>query len=312
MDRFKQIETFVAVATLGSLSAVARAEGLAPALIGRRIDALEARLGVKLLVRTTRRITLTLEGNAFLEEAQNILRDLEDAEAMVAQGSATPTGHLRLTAPAGFGRRHVAPLLPEFLHLHAGLTASLDLSDRLADLVGERYDCAVRVGDLPESSMIGVRLADNRRVVVAAPAYLARYGAPRTPAELVHHNCLTLGPDGSQSRGWLFKGGEQTVAHRVRGTLACNDGAVLLDWVLQGHGLAWRSWWEVHHDIAHGRLVTVLDEHAAPPNGIYAVFPQRKHLPLRVRVFVDFLRQRFADPAYWRQGAPPLPAAQAG
>lgn len=299
MDRFTQLETFVAVARLGSLSAVARAERLAPAMIGRRIDALEARLGVKLLVRTTRRITLTLEGNAFLEEAQHILRALEDAESMVSQGSATPTGHLRLTAPAGFGRRHVAPLLPELLSRYPRLTASVELTDSLSDLVGGRYDCAVRIGELPDSSLVSVRLADNRRLVVASPEYVERFGAPRTPADLPAHNCLTLGSTGSQDRGWLFKTGDQVGAQRVSGNLACNDGAVLLDWVLAGRGLAWRSWWEVNEALREGRLVSVLDDFAAPPNGIYAVFPQRKHLPLRVRVFVDFLRQHYAAPDYW-------------
>lgn len=299
MDRFTQLETFVAVARLGSLSAVARAERLAPAMIGRRIDALEARLGVKLLVRTTRRITLTLEGNAFLEEAQHILRALEDAESMVSQGSATPTGHLRLTAPAGFGRRHVAPLLPELLSRYPRLTASIELTDSLSDLVGGRYDCAVRIGELPDSSLVSVRLADNRRLVVASPEYVERFGAPRAPADLPAHNCLTLGSSGSQDRGWLFKTGDRVGAQRVSGNLACNDGAVLLDWVLAGRGLAWRSWWEVNEALREGRLVSVLDDFAAPPNGIYAVFPQRKHLPLRVRVFVDFLRQHYAAPDYW-------------
>lgn len=299
MDRFTQLETFVAVATLGSLSAVARAARLAPAIIGRRIDALEMRLGVKLMVRTTRRITLTLEGNAFLEEAQGILRDLEDAESMVSQGSATPTGHLRLTAPAGFGRRHVAPLLPELLNLHPRLSASMELTDSITDLVGGRYDCAVRIGDMPDSSLVSARLADNRRLVVASPAYIRQHGTPRTPADLAGHNCLTLGSSGSQNRGWLFTAGGQVSAQRVSGSLACNDGAVLLDWVLAGRGLAWRSWWEVNDAISRGLLVSVLDDYAAPPNGIYAVFAQRKHLPLRVRVFVDFLRQRYAEPSYW-------------
>jgi len=299
MDRFKELETFVAVATLGSLSAAARAERLAPAMIGRRVDSLEARLGVKLMVRTTRRITLTLEGNAFLEEAQRILRDLEDAESMVSQGSATPTGQLRITAPAGFGRRHVAPLLPAFLDRHERLSASLELTDSITDLVAGRYDCAVRIGDMPDSSLVSVRLADNRRLVVASPDYLAQHGTPRSPADLLAHNCLTLGPSGSQNRGWLFRSGDETVAQRVGGNLACTDGAALLDWVLSGRGLAWRSLWEVNAALRSGRLVSVLDDYAAPPNGIYAVFAQRKHLPLRVRLFVDFLRQQYAQPDYW-------------
>ncbi len=149
VDKLKQIETFVAVATRGSLTAAALAEGVAPAVIGRRIDALEARLGVKLLVRTTRRISLTHEGSAFLEDAQRLLADLANAEASVSAGSLQASGHLRITAPAGFGRRHVAPLVPRFVALHPDVAISLNLSDRLVDLVNEGIDCAVRVGDLP-------------------------------------------------------------------------------------------------------------------------------------------------------------------
>ncbi|MBU4611862.1 LysR family transcriptional regulator [Achromobacter sp. GG226] len=301
MDRFKQLETVVAVATLGSLSAAARAEGVAPALIGRRIDALEARLGVKLLMRTTRRITLTPEGENFIDEARNILRELEDAEAMVAQGGATPTGHLRLTAPAGFGRRHVAPLLPGFLAAYPGVSASLDLTDRLTDLVRERYDCAVRVGDVVDANLVAIHLAENRRVVVASPTYLATHGTPRAPADLLQHNCLTLGAGSSQHRGWLFRQAGENVVQRVNGNLSCSDGAALLDWALAGLGLAWRSLWEVRQALADGELVTVLDDVAAPPNAIHALLPQRKHLPLRVRVFVDYLRQHYTDPRYWAQ-----------
>ncbi len=293
MDRFKQLESYVGVATLGSLSAVARAEGVAPALIGRRIDALEARLGVKLLVRTTRRISLTPEGDTFLEEARNLLRGLEDAEAMVAQDSATPTGHLRLTAPAGFGRRHVAPLLPGFLATYPRLTASLDLTDRLTDLVRERYDCAVRVGDVTDSSLVAIRLADNHRVVVAAPDYLHRHGTPRVPADLLQHNCLTLGAESSQNRGWLFRQGGEPLVQRVNGSLSCSDGAALLDWALAGLGLAWRSMWEVREALDSGALIPVLEDYAAPPNAVQALLPQRKHLPSRVRVFVEYLRAAY-------------------
>ncbi|ARP80966.1 LysR family transcriptional regulator [Bordetella genomosp. 8] len=299
MDRFKQLQTFVDVAALGSLSAAARAEGVAPAMIGRRIDALEARLGVKLLVRSTRRLSLTAEGGTLLEDAQRILRDLNESESLVAQGSARPTGLLRLTAPAGFGRRHVAPLLPGFADQYPDVSVVLDLSDRLVDLIEERYDCAVRIGDLDDSDMVAIRLADNRRVVVAAPAYLERQGIPRTPADLATHHCLSFGNQGNQSRGWLFRVNDQLTPFRVGGRLECSDGSVLHQWTLAGYGLAWRSMWEVQQDLASGRLKTVLDEYCAPPNGIYAMFPERKHMPARVRAFVAMLRQAYADPAYW-------------
>ena len=201
MDRLKQLETFAAAATKGSLTAVANAEGVAPAVIGRRIDALERRLGVKLLVRTTRRLSLTHEGSAFLEDCQRLLADWASAEASVSAGGVKASGHLRITSPAGFGRRHVAPLVPRFLALHPEVNISLNLSDRVVDIVNESFDCAVRVGDLPDSSLVSVRLADNRRLCVATPAYLKRAGIPQHPADLARHECLTLTSDASQTRG---------------------------------------------------------------------------------------------------------------
>ncbi|NYT61361.1 LysR family transcriptional regulator [Alcaligenaceae bacterium] len=299
MDKFKQLKSFVAAASLGSLSAAARAEGVAPAMIGRRINALEARLGIKLLLRSTRRLSLTSEGSEFFEEAQRILRDLNDAEARITQGSVKPSGHLRISAPAGFGRRHVAPLLPDFIANYPNVSLALDLSDRLVDLIEEGYDCAIRIGELNDSQIVGMRLADNQRVIVAAPAYLNRHGRPNTPGDLAQHNCLSFGNQGNQSRGWLLKQDGQVRAVRVKGNVACSDGSVLHQWVLAGLGLSWRSLWEVREDLTKGRLVSVLDEYAAPANGIFAMLPERKHLPLRVRLFVDMLRARYATPSYW-------------
>jgi DNA-binding transcriptional LysR family regulator len=303
MDKFKQVESFVSVAVKGSLTATAHAEGVAPAVIGRRIDALEGRLGVKLLVRTTRRITLTHEGSAFLEDCQRVLADLASAEASVSAGGVKASGHLRLTAPAGFGRRHVAPLVPKFIAQHPDVSVSLNLSDRVIDIVNEGFDCAVRVGDLPDSSLISVRLADNRRLCVAAPSYLERAGAPLHPSELMRHECLTLSSDASQTRGWAFVVNGELTHLRPRGRLDCSDGQVLHDWCAQGLGIAWRSTWEVEAEIASGALRTVLDAFSAPPNGIFAVFPHAKHLPLRVRLWIDFIKHSYGDTAYWRAAA---------
>ncbi|CAN7689746.1 LysR family transcriptional regulator [Variovorax sp. LjRoot84] len=304
MDRLKQLESFVAIATRGSLTAAAKAEGVAPAIMGRRLDALEERLGVKLLLRTTRRITLTHEGSAFLEDCQRLLVELANAEASVSAGGVKAAGHLRVTAPAGFGRRHVAPLVPRFHELHPEVTISLNLSDRVIDVAGESYDCAVRVGDLPDSSLVSLRLADNRRRCVATPEFVRRHGAPRHPGELARFACLSLSSDASQTRGWAFRvptaGGEHEVIYlKPTGPLDCSDGQVLHDWCLAGHGIAWRSTWEVEAEIDAGLLVPLLDEFAAPPNGIYAVFPQRKHLPLRVRLWLDFLKAQYARPEFW-------------
>jgi DNA-binding transcriptional LysR family regulator len=300
MDKLKQLESFVAVATKGSLTATALAEGVAPAVIGRRIDALEERLGVKLLVRTTRRISLTHEGSAFLEDCQRLLADLASAEASVSAGGVKASGHLRVTAPAGFGRRHVAPLVPRFIALHPDVSVSLNLSDRVVDIVNEGFDCAVRVGDLPDSSLISVRLADNRRQCVAAPSYLLRAGVPQHPADLARHECLTLSSNASQTRGWAFRVDGEVTHLRPHGRLDCSDGQVLHDWCLKGLGIAWRSTWEVAAEISAGRLQPLLENYAAPPNGIFAVFTHARHLPLRVRLWIDFLKQTYGSPAYWR------------
>ncbi len=318
MDKFKQLESFVSIATRGSLTAAAQAEGVAPAIMGRRLDALEERLGVKLLQRTTRRLTLTHEGSAFLEDCQRLLADVANAEASVSAGGVKASGHLRITAPAGFGRRHVAPLVPRFRELHRDVTISLNLSDRVIDIGAEGFDCAVRVGDLPDSSMVSVRLADNRRLCVAAPRYLERHGTPAHPGELARFDCLVLSSDASQTRGWAFQvpqqddrgapadpsavaAGPMTLLHvRPGGPLDCSDGQVLHEWCLAGFGIAWRSSWEVEAEVAAGTLVPLLESFAAPPNGIFAVFPQRKHLPLRVRLWIDFLKHHYAQPGFWK------------
>ncbi|MDC8756652.1 LysR family transcriptional regulator [Janthinobacterium fluminis] len=299
MGQFRQISTFVDVVAKGSLSAAARAEGIAPAMIGRRLDALEQRLGVKLLQRTTRKLALTDEGAAFLEDCQRILGDLADAEAAAAERSVKASGHLLISAPAGFGRQHVAPLLPSFVAEHRDVSVALNLNDRVVDLIGEGVDVAIRIASLADSSLVSAKLADNQRVLVASPAYLKRCGTPRTLADLAKHNCLAISSEGSQ-RGWTFRENGKTVTLKVSGNMACNDGQVLHDWALAGKGLAWRSMWEVGAEIESGQLVAVLEPYAAPGNDIYAVFAQRRHLPLRIRAFVDFLRHSYAQPDYWR------------
>ena len=299
MAKLKQLESFVSVAARGSLTAAALAEGVAPAIMGRRLDALEERLGVKLLVRTTRRITLTHEGSAFLEDCQRLLLELANAEASVSAGGVKASGHLRITAPAGFGRRHVAPLAAKFREQHSDVTLTLNLSDRVVDLAGEGFDCAVRVGDMPDSSLVSVRLADNRRLCVATPSYLLRCGTPLHPSDLAKFDCLTLSSEASQTRGWAFRVANELIHLKPGGPLDCSDGQVLHDWCLAGYGIAWRSTWEVESEIAAGRLVAVLEDFAAPPNGIYAVFPQRKHLALRVRLWIDFLKHHYSQPSFW-------------
>ncbi|RTL54398.1 MAG: LysR family transcriptional regulator [Rhodocyclaceae bacterium] len=297
MDRLTQIEAFVATALKGSLSAAARQEGVTPAIMGRRIDALEERLGVKLMVRTTRKLSLTQEGAAFLEDCQRLLAELGNAEASVSLGAIRASGHLRISAPAGFGRRHVAPRVAEFLDVHPEVTVSLDLSDRTVDIVNEGIDCAVRIGGLADSNLISVLLGEVTRAVVGSPDYLARRGTPQTPEDLAGHECLSL----VQQAGWLFADANrkgETRLVKVDGRLHCNDGSVLHEWALEGRGLAWRSLWEVGADLRAGRLVAVLEDCAAPPLGIRAVFPQRQ-MPLRLRLFIEHLKAVYGAPGYW-------------
>ena len=299
MDQFKQISTFVHVVQRGSLSAAARHEGIAPAMVSRRLDALESRLGVKLLQRTTRRVSLTAEGSAFVEHCQRILRELEDAESAVAARSVEVTGQLRLTAPAGFGRQFIAPLVAQFVETHPRVNVALDLSDRVVDVVAEGFDCAIRFGEHADASLVRIPLGASRRVVVASPAFLARH-RPRSIDDLTHLPCLALAETGGSAagsqRGWTLMQGRTPSVIRVAGTLSCNDGAVLHGWCLAGLGLAWRSMWEVSEDVAAGRLETVLDELAAPPVPVVGLLPARKHLPSRVRTFIDFVKEAFQSP----------------
>ena len=298
MNPFKEMQALVLVATHGSLSAAARVEGVTPAIMARRLDALEERLGSQLLHRTTRRISLTESGANYLEDCIRILNDLASAESSASRGSVQVSGHLRVTAPAGFGRQHVAPHVPDFLGRHQEVSVTLDLSDRLVDLVNEGFDCGIRLGALADSNLVSVPLGEMQRVVVASPAYLARRGRPQTPEDLARHDCLALGPQG----GWVFRAGgagTKTRSIRVKGSMECNDGVVLAEWARAGAGLAWRSMWEVGDDLQAGRLVSVLDEWAAPPVGIYAVFPERRHLPLKVRAFIDLLKDAYSQKDYW-------------
>src|SRR6476659_9905883 len=299
MDRFKELTTFVEVAQRGSLSAAAREEGITPAMVGRRIDQLEERLGVKLFKRSTRKVTLTPEGTTFYEDCHRILDELASAEDALSVGAKSASGRLIVTAPTAFGRKHIAPHLPAFIAEHPSLSITLHLSERLVDLKNERFDIAIRIADLKSADLIAAKLARNHRVVCGAPGYFKRAGKPRTLADLARHNCLVTSTEDGVADTWSFQAKGKPVAAKVAGCLRCNDGEVLTRWALAGEGLAWRSAWEVSEEVKRGRLVTVLDEFAVPGNNVYAVYPERRLLPAKVKLFIEFLRNRFGDPPYW-------------
>jgi DNA-binding transcriptional LysR family regulator len=299
MDRFKQIETFVRVADAGSLAAAALEEGVSPVILGRRIDALEKRLGVKLMYRSTRRLVVSEEGAAFLERCRGLLSEWDQAENELMAGRRSVNGHLIVSAPAAFGRKHVAPLAPEFLKDKPELQVSFNLTDRVVDLVREGYDLSIRIGGAVDPNFVAVKLATNRRVVCGTPEYFRKHGKPKALEDLPNHNCFAFNLQGGQNRGWYFRRNGKLTTVRVSGTLDCNDGELLHRWVSEGLGLGWRSTWEIDQQLARGELETVLDEYALPDYDILAVYPQQRYVPAKVRYFIDYLKEVYARKDYW-------------
>ncbi|AMP16459.1 LysR family transcriptional regulator [Collimonas pratensis] len=302
MDKLKQIEAFVSVVEKGSLAGAALEQNITPVMLGRRIDALEKRLGTKLMHRTTRHLTLTEQGTVFLDHCRKLLTELDIAEKIISEGRHKATGHLVVSAPAAFGRKHVAPHAPAFIATNPEVQISFNLTDRVVDLVREGYDISIRIGGAIDPNFVAVKLASNRRVVCGTPEYFHRNGIPRTLEDIAHHNCLSFNLQGGQQRGWYFQQGGKPVIIKTAGNLDCNDGELLHRWVSEGLGLGWRSTWEIESQLASGELLTVLDEFALPHYDIMAVYPQQRHLPAKVRFFIDRLKSIYAQPDYWSKG----------
>jgi DNA-binding transcriptional LysR family regulator len=299
MDRIGDLTLFLRVLDLGSISAAARSLDLSVAVASQRLKRLERDLGVRLLHRTTRRLHATPEGAALAEQGRPLVEDLEALTGGLRQAAAEISGTVRVTASASFGRQYLSPLLPEFLALHPRVKLSISLTDQMVDLVSAGVDLAIRIGALDDSSLVARKLAVNRRVVCASPDYLRRHGTPRTPQDLVEHECVLL--VGSQGRQdvWRFgdgSGGEIVV--RVRGRMETNYGELVRDGAVAGMGIAIHSNWHASRDLREGRLVQVLQDYPIAESGIYAVMPQRRLVPPRVRAFVDFLAEKFADPPW--------------
>ncbi len=267
--------------------------------MGRRLDALEKRLGVKLMHRSTRGLALTELGEQFVEQGRALLREFDEVERAVSVGRNVVRGHLVVSAPAAFGRRHVAPHAAAFKALHPELKMSFNFTDSVVDLVREGYDMAIRIGEVTDPNYVALRLFPNRRVVCGTPDYFERHGIPRQPEDLARHNCLAFNLAGGQQRGWSFVREGKLFAVRVDGDLACNDGELLYGWVKQGLGVGWRSTWEIQAELKRGELVTVLDEFAVPSYDIQAVYPQQRYLPAKVRHFIDYLKAIYNREGYW-------------
>ncbi|MBB60527.1 LysR family transcriptional regulator [Stutzerimonas balearica] len=299
LDRITGMRVFVRTASAGSLSAAARHLGMSPAMATKHVDALEARLGVKLFHRSTRRLTLTEAGNDYLEACQRILPEIEETEARIASRRVEATGLLRMNVPLTFGARHIAPLLPTFSERHPAVAVELGLTDSQVDLIDGGWDMAVRIGRLGDSPLQARRLADCPLLVCAAPAYLDRHGVPRKVADLTRHNCLgyTLSQAGHQH--WLF-GQEGDVRVTVQGNLVANNGPALVAAAVGGQGVIYQPQFIVAAALRRGELVALqLDQPTQALGGIHAVYPPDRRPPAKVRVMIDYLVDAFAGPAPW-------------
>lgn len=293
---FNEYRMFVWIIESGSLSATAREMRLSPAQVSRRLASLEERLGARLIERTTRRIALTDQGRQFYERVRPILDSVADAEAAVTGRSPSAHGMLQISAPTTFGRRHLAPHLKSFIDAHPELTVQLNLSDLFVDLEAEGVDVAIRIGVIDEKSPSVIRLADNRRVLCAAPQYLAEHGEPETLADLNKHRLLAAD---SQSP-WRLTGPAGPVNYRVRSVVRTNSSEVVREMVLSGVGIALRSPWDVNEDLAAGRLQIVLPEYSGAPNvGVYAIRSTRRANSLSVISFIKFLEDLYGPKPYW-------------
>ena len=289
----------VALGGSASLSAAARELGVSKAAVSKRLAQIETRTGVVLVNRTTRRMSLTPEGDAVVERARRILGELEELDQLLVRSKALPRGLLRVNATLGFGRSHVAPLISKFVRQHPEVEVQLQLSVNPPPLTDDAFDVCIRFGEPPDSRAIARRLAPNRRLLCAAPAYLARHGHPAAPADLVQHNCIGI-RQGDEAYGtWRLSTGKgarrRTETIKTRGNLASNDGEIAVSWALDGHGILMRAQWDIERHLRSKRLLQVLPHWETPEADLYAIYPQRLQLSTRLRAFVDFLAKSFGS-----------------
>jgi len=288
---------FSTLASAGSLSAAARELGITTPAVSKHLALMESRIGVSLVNRSTRRMSLTPEGEVYLDHARRILGDIDGMGEALGVSKATPQGLLRVNATLGFGRSHVAPLISRFVRKYRQVEVQLQLSVNPPAPTEDLFDVCVRFGAPPDSRVIARRIAANRRLLCAAPAYLAKHGIPKVPNDLTTHNCIGI-RQGEEAYGvWRLTSGRgrsaRTESVRTRGSLTTNDGEIAVNWALDGHGILMRAEWDIERYLRNGRLVQILPQYATPDADIYAVYPQRHQLTARVRAFVDFLALAF-------------------
>ncbi|MEM6710793.1 MAG: LysR family transcriptional regulator [Pseudomonadota bacterium] len=300
MSNFLDLEIFARVVAAGSMSAAARDMSLSPAVVSKRLRRLEDRLGTRLLQRTTRQIALTEAGKGFYERVVAILASVEEAESFVTRRSALASGVLKISAPTSFGRMHIAPHLSAFMADHPELTLQLVLADEFVDLVGEGFDVAIRIAELNDSSLVARKLAPIHRVLCAAPSYIEEHGTPETISDLQSHRLLTTQ---SQDTWRLEDQSGEATSVKPQSAIMTNSSEVIREGVLAGIGIALRSTWDVGPELSSGKLQIIMPRYRASRNvGLFSVYPTRRFLPAKVRVFIDFMASLYGQSPYWDQG----------
>jgi LysR family transcriptional regulator, transcriptional activator for dmlA len=294
LDAISDFALFRAIVDAGGISAAAVALQSSPAAVSRRLTALEAKLGVRLADRTSRRFRLTDEGLLLYERSRSILEQIRDAEAEVASRGGVARGLLKVGAPSDFGRRHLGPILALFTAQHPGMEAHLVLSDAGLENQADGCDVVLRFGLPNDPAMVARKMAMTTRILCAAPSYLTRHGTPQSPDDLLRHSCLRLARRHHLDDLWRFRRDGSDFEVRVQGNLSSGDGAVLHEWALSGEGISWEALWDVSEDLARGRLVHLLPEYQSSPMELYAIFAPGKPVPPRIRLFVDHIAQAFA------------------
>lgn len=290
MNGDTELGFFCLLVQQGSLAATARELNLTPPAVSRRLSQLEERLGVRLLNRTTRRISLTGEGEVYFENAKRILSDIDDMERLVSSNRAAPKGLLRINAPLGFGRSYIGPAISAFIKQYPDVEVQLHLTDRPVNLPDDTIDISIRFGEIPDSRLVAKKIAVNRRLLVASPAYLRMAGKPAYPHDLAQHQCIVLRQNDAAYGNWRLSRGGRTETIKVHGKLSTNDGEVALNWALESYGILMRAEWDVAKYLRSGRLERVLTDHDTAPADIHAVYPERLSLSAKVACFVEHLR----------------------
>ncbi|QOR37153.1 LysR family transcriptional regulator [Billgrantia diversa] len=285
-------EFFIFLCQAGSISKAARELDITPAAASKRLANIEKNIGCQLVTRSTRAMSLTPNGNIYLEYAKKVTSTIEEMNYILKQESDEAEGLIRINAPFGFGRKYVSRFVADFIEEYPKVECQLHLSDQPLNLIANSFDVGIRFGSLPDSGLHAKKIASHQRFVCASPLYLNRHIEPKHPRELSDHNCIILRQNEDTYGNWSFSKHDEVHHVRVRGTLSSNDGESVLSWTLRGHGIAIRAEWDIYHHLKEGQLIRLLSEYQLPNADIYAVYPYSQNLPARIRLFIDHLAKK--------------------